>query len=138
MKEHQLPANYRISVKALIRDEQNRILLVKEGEDEWGIPGGGLDHGESVEQALRREMREELGAEVAWYSSLPILAEPGYVPEQNRWKFWVTYEVKLASEPKPGADVVEIGWFRKDELKGIALDSTETQNVIDTFHLLSS
>ena len=53
---------YRVAARALITHD-NRILLVKEhdGDGWWAIPGGGIDHGEAVEQSLLREIEEELG-----------------------------------------------------------------------------
>lgn len=39
-------AFYRVSVKALIKDDSGNILVVKENQDTWSLPGGGLDHGE--------------------------------------------------------------------------------------------
>lgn len=36
---------YRVSVKALIKNDKNEILVVKESQDFWSLPGGGLDHG---------------------------------------------------------------------------------------------
>jgi 8-oxo-dGTP diphosphatase len=56
------------SCHALIRDGE-RILLVQRGrppfEGYWGLPGGGIELGESVADALRREVREETGLDVA-------------------------------------------------------------------------
>src|SRR5689334_7791208 len=78
MKEHQLPSNYRVSLKALIRGPEGKILMVKEGSNDWGIPGGGLDHGESIEEGLRREVREELGTEIAIWSPSPVWVAPYY------------------------------------------------------------
>ena len=37
---------YRVSVKALIKNEQDQVLVIKENQDTWSLPGGGLDHGE--------------------------------------------------------------------------------------------
>lgn len=55
-------AFYRVSVKAVIRDERGYVLCVTETErDMWELPGGGLDHGESVHDGLRRELSEEIG-----------------------------------------------------------------------------
>lgn len=52
---------FRISVKALILDNMSRVLVVKEtGRDFWDLPGGGMDHGESVKDAIARELYEEV------------------------------------------------------------------------------
>ena len=53
-------------VAAVLRDARGRILLARRtaGRDlagAWEFPGGKLESGESVEQALRRELREEIG-----------------------------------------------------------------------------
>ena len=55
----------RIRVSAMIR-WQGRILLCRQekpGKEYWLLPGGGVDGGESLIEALRRELREELGVE---------------------------------------------------------------------------
>jgi double-stranded uracil-DNA glycosylase len=55
----------RIAVRALVLDEAGRTLLVQFRDDSgqvwWATPGGGIDYGEDVESALRRELAEELG-----------------------------------------------------------------------------
>ncbi len=52
---------------AVIEDERGRILLLhhvfRKGSG-WGIPGGFLAKGEQPEEALRRELREEVGLEI--------------------------------------------------------------------------
>jgi ADP-ribose pyrophosphatase YjhB (NUDIX family) len=135
MIEHQLPSNFRVSVKALITDDAGRLLLVKEGKDEWGIPGGGIDHGETVEAGLRREIREELGVDLAEMSPLPVHVSTGYEPPRNRYKLWVCYRVKLAGKPLVGADAVQIGYFTRDEVIGLELDATEDSFVRAVFEL---
>jgi double-stranded uracil-DNA glycosylase len=55
----------RPAVRGLVLDAQDRVLLVKfvdaVGQVWWATPGGGIAEGESTEQTLRRELREELG-----------------------------------------------------------------------------
>ena len=52
---------FRVSLKAVIFNENNEVLIVKESDrDWWDIPGGGMDHGESIKEALARELKEEV------------------------------------------------------------------------------
>ncbi|HDI11930.1 MAG TPA: (deoxy)nucleoside triphosphate pyrophosphohydrolase, partial [Candidatus Acetothermia bacterium] len=60
---------FRRVVAAFIR-EKGRILLARrrEGDEQggfWEFPGGGVEAGETLEEALKRELREELGVNVA-------------------------------------------------------------------------
>ncbi|HUH99942.1 MAG TPA: NUDIX domain-containing protein [Nitrososphaerales archaeon] len=62
------PAHPLVGVGALIHDGDGRVLLIKRrfepNEGRWSLPGGLLETGERLEQAARREVREELGVEV--------------------------------------------------------------------------
>jgi double-stranded uracil-DNA glycosylase len=55
----------RPAIRALVLDRRDRVLLVKfvdtVGQVWWATPGGGVAEGESAEQALRRELHEEIG-----------------------------------------------------------------------------
>lgn len=55
--------NVKVVCRALIRDEQNRLLLIKNnGNTFWCLPGGSLESTDaSVQRCLERELHEELG-----------------------------------------------------------------------------
>lgn len=50
---------YRVAVRALVM-QNDKVLLVKENEEWWALPGGGVDHGETIASTLTREVEEEL------------------------------------------------------------------------------
>jgi len=52
----------RIAARAVIMDGDSLCLIYSPSCDEYKFPGGGVEHGESVEAALVREVREEVGA----------------------------------------------------------------------------
>lgn len=57
---------YRFGAHAIIFNTGGHVLLLKKtyGDKGWSLPGGGVDPGETIHQALLRECREELGIEV--------------------------------------------------------------------------
>jgi 8-oxo-dGTP pyrophosphatase MutT (NUDIX family) len=114
---------YRVAARVLIIQD-NRVLLVKEaiGGTWWAIPGGGVDHGETVESSLIREIEEELGVpadkvlsdfQIVHYNIGNVV---NAVPRMNLF-----FRASLPPEMLKKTDhVAEWKWFTKDEF--LALD----------------
>ncbi|WP_157315029.1 NUDIX hydrolase [Chitinibacter sp. GC72] len=66
----------RRAVRAIIRDGDDILLLYTRRYDDYSLPGGGVDEGEDLAAALRRELQEETGAQ-----DIQILSEYGYLDE---------------------------------------------------------
>jgi 8-oxo-dGTP pyrophosphatase MutT (NUDIX family) len=114
----------RQAVRAVVVDPDDRVLLLRYGSDRdvwWITPGGGIDPGESDEQALRRELREELA--IADFELGPLLfererhflGEPGYGGQTNR-----SYLVRVPRlEARVISEAEEGRWFALDELESL-------------------
>ena len=84
---------YRVSLKAVIRDNEGKVLVNKEGpSDVWNLPGGGWDHGETEQQALARELYEEVGY-VGDFTVQPFKTAVFWLEAKQAWLLWIVYRV---------------------------------------------
>lgn len=104
-------------VVGIVSDADGRMLIARRPDEAmlgglWEFPGGKVSHGESDEQALRRELREELGIEVGDLTPFHTLKHA-----YSHFKItMVAYKSRLRSgDPKPLASK-ELKWVRVDEL----------------------
>jgi len=122
------PSFYRVSVKGLFVKD-GKVLLLKEGPSlggQWELPGGGLDFGEDMHEALRREIEEEAGLKVKTISKEPVYVWPWRF-EDKRGMDWyyslvVVYRIELESlEFKVTEECQDIGFFSKEDLENTEL-----------------
>ena len=74
------PQEVRLSVSAVVtrQGDARQILLMKRSDNaHWGLPGGYVEPGESVEVATQREVREETGYEIEVGRLVGIYSDPG-------------------------------------------------------------
>jgi 8-oxo-dGTP diphosphatase len=109
---------YRVSLKCLIRNEKDEILVVKEvGRDWWDLPGGGMDHGENIKNAIAREMLEEVNLQGDFEFKIIAVDEPGLL-EHGFWQIRLIFEVYAKSlKFSTGVDSDEITFMPADNLK---------------------
>ena len=129
----------------LIRDGSGKILLQKrldpeipEAHKKWEFPGGRIDFGESAEETVVRECREEVGCEVAVKRLLPHIGSKVWSRTDGvDWHVIVLcYEMSFISgTPRPSdKKVSEVAWFSREEIRG--LDTLP--GIVDFVSLLDS
>jgi putative (di)nucleoside polyphosphate hydrolase len=83
---------YRPNVGIVILNEHNQVLWAKRvAEDAWQFPQGGINKGESLEEAMYRELMEEVGL------------APNQVKILGKTKDWLRYEVPKQWVRRDGA-----------------------------------
>lgn len=112
-------ANPASTASGLVVDGAGAVLLARRaGEPKqglWDLPGGFIDEGETGEEALRRELREEAGVDVEPGAFVGAL--PDRYGDEGPWTINLYWEARIVSgEPAPADDVVELAWFPRKEL----------------------
>ena len=111
MELHQIDCLYRVSIKALVFNENREILLCQEKNGKWDLPGGGIDHGETPQEALKREVMEEMGVEVSEVSDSPcmflsVLTDLGF------WAANILFQAKIKSlNITPSEECQKVGFY---------------------------
>ena len=114
-------------VAAILRDGEGRVFATQRGygewKDWWEFPGGKMEKGETPEEALKREIREELSAEI---EVGPFLCTVEY----DYPKFHLTMHCFLCSLLSDAMHLNEheaARWLRKEELDGLRWLPADTQ-----------
>ena len=120
---------FQLGVKAVVQDEQGRILLLQISKPVvihgspvayWDLPGGRVEVGQTVEQTLRREIEEEVGLHIAGELE-PLVWSVANVrlPYDGTNTGWILIAYKC--QLPPGASIrlsdehSDYGWFTPQE-----------------------
>ena len=108
--------NRGISIDTVIT-RNNKILLIKRGIDPfkgfWGLPGGYVSWDESVEDAVKREAKEETTLDVSNLKLIGVYSNPKRHPKQV---INIAYLVDSEGKPKASDDVVKCKWYTLNSL----------------------
>ncbi|MFC2021991.1 NUDIX domain-containing protein [Chloroflexota bacterium] len=136
-----------IGVGAVIEDNAGRVLLVKHiperggfWQGKWICPGGRLELGETIEEGIKREVREETQIEIDLLAPLPPFDT--IVRSNDNVSLHVIYIDYLArvtgGKLKPGSDVGEAIWVEKKRIPEIWEElHQDTQRLLQIAKLVS-
>lgn len=121
--------------------EGERAVLIRRGSEplrgEWSIPGGSLEIGETLQEGVARELREETGIEVRVLDLIEVFdriyTENGPTAAKDTRKPRFHYVIadylceRVGGQPRAGSDVTDLAFAREDELVKFHLTETATR-----------
>jgi 8-oxo-dGTP pyrophosphatase MutT (NUDIX family) len=106
-----------LGVRALVIDPQGRVLLVKHSYvTGWHLPGGGVETGETIQDALARELLEEAGVTALEPPMLHGLFFNSRVSRRDHVALFVIRAFRQEGGPRNRQEIVDYGFFARDAL----------------------
>lgn len=120
------------SAGAFVRDDPGRILLIRRDDNgNWSMPGGAMDPGESLTACAVRETLEETGISIEVTGLVGIWTDPRHRIEYTsdgevRQEFTIIYAGRyLAGEPTPSAESTHVEWVSPDAVPSLQMDRSQ-------------
>lgn len=120
-KNQPCPHCGRFNTRALTIDavviKENKLLLIKRAKDPfkdyWATPGGYVEFNETVEESVKRELKEETVLVATKLKLIGVYSLPQRHPKQA---IAIAYLVEAHGSPKPADDAQEVRWFSLGKL----------------------
>jgi ADP-ribose pyrophosphatase YjhB (NUDIX family) len=117
------------SVNVVVVNDDCEILMIRRTDnDNWAVPGGAIDLGESVAQAAVRETREESGIECEITGIVGIYSDPKHVilytsNGEARQEFSIVLSARpLRGQPTTSSESSEVRWVPVAEVRNYTMD----------------
>lgn len=115
----------RIAVRAIISNDEGKVLITQRTQTKyapgcWELPGGKLEHGETLEYALTQEVLEETKIQI---SDIQFFSYLEGIPEKKSLPHFITFIFTChgSGDVVLGEEVADYRWIGKEELKEYAM-----------------
>lgn len=106
-----------LGVRAAVLDADGNVLLVRHGYARgWHLPGGGVEPGESILDALARELMEEGNVTLTGAPQLHGVFQNLHASRRDHVAVYVVRAFEWNGPPKPNLEIREAGFFPLDRL----------------------
>ncbi len=117
------------SANVVVVDDAGRVLVIhRTDNDNWALPGGAMDLGESLVATAVREVKEETGIDCEVTGLVGIYTDPKHVilytsDGEARQEFSVVFIARATGgTPTPSDESREVVWVARDDLAGLRMD----------------
>lgn len=119
-----------VDIIVVAQGPRPQVVLIRRGQEpfagKWALPGGFVEEGETLEEAARRELKEETTLSVGAMHQIGTFGDPGRDP--RGWTVSVAFlTIVNAAKMTPRADddAAEVGWHDLFRLPPLAFDHKE-------------
>jgi ADP-ribose pyrophosphatase YjhB (NUDIX family) len=119
----------------VVRDDGAILLIRRTDNDNYALPGGGMDLGESMPQAAVRETKEETGYDVEITGLVGIYTNPRHLIEYTsngevRQEFSIVFTARpVGGTPTPSSESSEVVWVDPAELDNLRMHPSMRQRI---------
>jgi ADP-ribose pyrophosphatase YjhB (NUDIX family) len=112
-----------VAVSAFVQDDAGRLLTIRRTDNDlYSIPGGQLELGETLSQAVVRELKEETGIDVEVTGLIGVYSNPQHVIAYDdgevRQEFSICFRAKpVGGQLRTSSESKEVLWVERDELE---------------------
>jgi ADP-ribose pyrophosphatase YjhB (NUDIX family) len=111
-----------LGVRAVVLDGENRVFLIKHSYvSGWHLPGGGVETGETLHEALKRELVEEGRIELVGEPALFGVYLNSHISRRDHVALYVVRHFTQDRLPEPNREIIDCGFF---DMQALPPDTT--------------